>query len=96
MNRQKISLITATISIVLAVQAFIIVCLMITTGWDRGLSDEGPAAHIFQILITAEAFFTMGFLITSEWKRLRQVAQVIGVQVAIFVANFATRHFFKL
>jgi len=96
MNRQKINLIAATVSIVLAIQAFIIVLLMITTGWDRGLSDEGPAAHIFQILITAEALFTLGFLATSDWKRLRQLSQVVGIQGAIFVATFATGHFFKL
>jgi hypothetical protein len=96
MNRQNINLITATVSIVLAIQAFIIVLLMITTSWDRGLSDEGPAAHIFQILIVAEVLFTLGFLATSDWKRIRQVIQVIGFQVAIFVATFATGHFFKL
>jgi len=96
MNRQRINLITATVSIVLAVQAFIIVLLVITTGWERGLTDEGPAAHIFQILIAAEAIFTVGFLATVDWKRLKPVAQVIGAQTAIFAATFATGHIFKL
>ena len=96
MNRQNMNLIAATISIVLAVQAFLIVLLVITTGWDRGLSDEGPAAHIFQILITAEGLFTLGFLATADWKRLRQLSQVVGALIAIFAATFAMGHFFKL
>ena len=96
MNRQKINLIAATVSIVLALQAFVIVLLVITTGWERGLTDEGPAAHIFQILIAAEAISTLGFLATVDWKRLKPVAQVIGTQAAIFIATFATGHIFKL
>jgi hypothetical protein len=36
MNRQKINLICATVSIVLALQAFGVVLLGIVTGWDRG------------------------------------------------------------
>ena len=96
MNRQKINLIAATVSIVLALQAFVIVLLVITTGWERGLTDEGPAAHIFQILIAAEAISTLGFLATVDCKRLKPVAQVIGTQAAIFIATFATGHIFKL
>jgi hypothetical protein len=49
MNRQKINLISATVSIVLALQAFIVVLLGITTGWDRGLADEGPGSPYFPV-----------------------------------------------
>jgi hypothetical protein len=96
MSRQKINLIAATAAIILAIQAFILVLIAIMTGWDRGLADEGAAAHIFQILIAAEAIFTLGFLATADWKRLAAIAQVMGIQAAIFVATFATGHIFKL
>lgn len=96
MNRQKVNFIAATVSIVLAVQALIVVLLAVTTGWDRHLTDEGAAAHIFQILVMAEVLATLGFLATADWKRLKPVAQVLGAQAAIFVATFATGHIFKL
>ena len=96
MDRQKINLISATAAIILAIQAFVLVLIAIATGWERGLSDEGAAAHIFQILIVAEAIFTFGFLATANWKRLRPIAHVVGAQAAIFVATFATGHIFRL
>jgi hypothetical protein len=96
MDRQKINLISSTVYIVLALQAFIVVLLMITTGWDRGLTDEGPAAHIFQLLIVGQVPFVLGFLATADWKRVKQVAVPIAVQIAILVATFATAKFFKM
>jgi hypothetical protein len=96
MNRQKINFIAATVAIVLAVQALLILLLGITTGWDRHLSDEGPAAHIFQILIAAEALFTMVFLGTADWKRLRPVSQIVGVQAVLFGLTFAIGKFFHI
>ena len=41
MDRAKIALISATVCIVLSVQAFLVEVLALTTGWDRGLKDEG-------------------------------------------------------
>jgi hypothetical protein len=96
MNRQNINLISATASIIFALQAFIVVLLGITTGWDRGLADEGPAAHIFQLLIVAQVPSVLIFLATADWKRLRQVAQPIAVQAAILVVTIATAKFFKM
>ena len=96
MNRQKINFIAATVSIVLAVQALIVVLLAITTGWDRHLTDEGVAAHIFQIVIMAEALSTLAYLGTADWQRFRQVTQIVGFQIAIFAITFTTGSFFKL
>jgi hypothetical protein len=96
MNRQNINLISATVSIVLALQAFIVVPLGITTGWDRGLTDEGPAAHIFQLLIVAQVPFVLTYLATADWKRLRQAAMPIAVQASILVVTFATGKFFNM
>jgi len=96
MDRQKINLASSTVSIVLALQALVVVLLAITTGWDRQLMDEGPAAHIFQILVIAQVPFALVFLATADWKRLRQVAQPVVFQVAILAVTFATAKFFDL
>jgi hypothetical protein len=96
MDRQKVCLISVTVSIVLAVQAFIVVLLGIITGLDRQLTDEGPAAHIFQLLIVAQVPFVVAYLATADWRRLTQVAQPMAVQFAILAVTFATAKFFKL
>jgi len=96
MNRQKINLISATVAIVFAAQALIVVLLAITTGWDRGLADEGPAAHIFQLLIVAQVPFALTYVATADWKRLRQAAMPIAVQAAILLVTFATGKFFNI
>jgi hypothetical protein len=96
MDRQKINLVSATVSIVLALQALVVVLLAVTTGWDRQLMDEGPAAHIFQILIVAQIPFALVFLATADWKRLRQVAQPVAFQAAILAVTFATAKLIKL
>ena len=81
MNRQKINLVSATVAIVLALQAFIVVLLAITTGWDRQLVDEGTAAHFFQLLIMAQAPFILAFLATADWKRLRQITRPMAFRL---------------
>ena len=96
MNRQKINLISATVSIVLALQAFGVVLLGIITGWDRGLKDEGAAAHIFQLLIAAQVPFVLVFLATADWKRLKQTVPPLAVQAAILTVTFATAKFFNM
>lgn len=96
MDRRKINLICATVAIVLALQTFTVVVLGITTGWDRHLTDEGPAAHIFQLLIVAQVPVLVAFLATADWKQLRQVAQPIAFQFAILAVTFATAKLFRL
>jgi hypothetical protein len=96
MNRQNINLISATASIIFALQAFIVVLLGITTGWDRGLADEGPAAHIFQLLIVAQVPCVLIFLATADWKRRKQVAPPLAALAAILVITFATGRYFNM
>jgi hypothetical protein len=100
MNRitawQKINLVSATVCIVMSVQAFLVVVLGITTGWDWGLTDEGSAAHIFQLLIACQLPFALAFLASADWGRLRTIMRPAALEFAALALAFGTLAFFRL
>ncbi len=88
MNRRKINRISAAVPVVMSLAALLIVLIVVATGWERNLADEGTAAHLFQLLIVAQAPFILVFLLTADWKRFVQVArplvfQIIGIGIAL-------------
>ncbi len=87
MNRQKISLISATVSVVLALEALLVVLLGMTTGWAGGLADEGPPAHIVQILSIAQLPFVLAFWATADWKHLWTRRIVTPICLALVFAS---------
>jgi hypothetical protein len=96
MDRQKINLISATVCIVLSIQALLLEVVAIKTGWDRGLKDEGAAAHIFQLLISCQLPFILAFLATADWKRLKTVARPVALETTALALVFGTMAYFKL
>ena len=56
---------------------------------DRHASDEGPTAHLWQLLIAGQApvvaFFTLRWLRRAT----RQTRQVLALQAGALLANFA-------
>jgi len=80
MNRHGINRISALAAIGLPLVAFLDVLLVVATGWERNLADEGAAAHIFQLLITLDAPVIVAFLATANWHRFMQVARMVGLQ----------------
>jgi uncharacterized YccA/Bax inhibitor family protein len=87
MDRQKINRIGALAPVALSLLAFLVLAAAMATGWERGLKDEGAVAHIFQLLIIAQAPFIVLFLATANWRRLPQVAGSLALQaVALAVA----------
>jgi hypothetical protein len=93
MDRQKLNLVSATVCIVMSLQAFLVVLLVVTTGWDRHLKDEGAAAHIFQLLIAGQLPFVLAFLATADWKT---VVRPVAMEVGALALAFGTVVFFKL
>jgi len=96
MDRPKINLISATVCIVLSFQAFLVEVIAIRTGWDRGLKDEGAAAHIFQLLIICQIPFIFAFLATADWRRLKSVVPPVALEAAALGLVFGTMAIFKL
>ncbi|HEX4614962.1 MAG TPA: hypothetical protein VH230_03515 [Stellaceae bacterium] len=96
MRRQKINRVSAIAPFVMSLSAFILVLVAVATGWDKGLKDEGSAAHIFQLLIALQIPFILAFLVTADWKRFMRVAGIVSLQVAAVALAFGPVAVFKL
>ena len=96
MDRRKINRISGIMPIVLSLTAFGVVMVAVLTGWEKGYTDEGSVAHIFQLLIVAEVPFILVFVATAEWKRVVRVVGLIALQAAALVLALAPVAFFKL
>lgn len=95
MPRQKINRISAIVPLFLSLSASILVLLAVATGWDKGMKDEGSAAHIFQILVALQIPFILAFLVTADWKRSMQIAGTVTLQAAALALAFAPVAFFE-
>ena len=75
----------------LAVSAAAVVLLVIalTTGWERGLKDEGVVAHTWQLLIGLQAPLVAAFLLTAHWRRPVRVGGTLALQAAALACAMA-------
>lgn len=96
MTRERLNRLSGIAPVVLSVIAFLLVMTAMATGFERGEKDEGAAAHLFQLLIVAQAPFMLAFLATAEWGRVARVARYLALQVTALVLAFAPVAYFKL
>lgn len=96
MDRQNINRVSGIVPIVLSFAAFGVVMAAVLSGSANGNADEGAGAHIFQLLIVAEAPFVLVFLATADWNVVARVAGLIALQAAALVLAFAPVAYFKL
>jgi hypothetical protein len=96
MDRQKINRIGALAPIAMSLLALLVLAVAMATGWERGLKDEGAVAHIFQLLIMAQAPLIVLFLATANWRRFPQVVGSLALQAVALAVAFAPVAFFKL
>ena len=96
MTRQQINRLSGVAPVAMSLLAFAIVAAALATGFERGEKDEGALAHLFQLLIVAQAPFILAFLATAEWDRLVRVARWLALQVAALVLAFAPVAYFRL
>lgn len=97
MNREKINRISALVPVILSLLAFLDVMIVVTTGWQRHLKDEGTAAHIFQLLMVAQAPFILAYFATANWGgRVVSIARPLAVQLLAIGAAFGLVAFFRL
>src|SRR3954469_21855851 len=97
MNREKINRISALVPVILLLLALLDVMIVVTTGWERHLKDEGAAAHVFQLLIVAQAPFILAYFATANWgDRVVSIARPLAVQILAIGAAFGIVAFFRL
>jgi hypothetical protein len=96
MDRQKINRMSAIAPIVMSLMALALVLAAAATGWETHDTDEGTAAHIFQLLIAAQAPIVLLFLATADWKRFMPIVRTLAGQAAALIAAFAPVAYFNL
>ncbi len=94
MHRQKVNRISGNVLILLSVIAF----LAVLSGyiWGPDQSDEGTAAHIFQLSMLLQLPMVVLFVATADWKRPLLALRPMSVQAVClavaFVALFHLEH----
>ena len=96
MRREKINRVSGITPIVMSLLALSIVLIVVTTGWERDLKDEGTAAHLFQLLIVAQVPFIVTFFATADWKRFMAVAWPLAFQIGALLLALGSIAYFKL
>jgi hypothetical protein len=96
MRRQQINRVSAIAPFVMSLSAFILVLVAVAAGWDKGMTDEGSAAHLFQLLIALQIPFILAFLVTADWKRFVRVAGIVSLQAAAVALAVGPVAVFKL
>ena len=76
--------------------ACLIIGVVIATGWDRGLKDEGAAAHLWQLLIVLQVPLIAAFLLTSDWRRPVDIGKAVALQIAALVLAVAPAALLRL
>jgi hypothetical protein len=96
MDRKDVNKFCGRAPVVMSLLAFAVVLVAAATGWESGLHDEGAGAHIFQLLIIAEAPVVLVFLATANWSRALQVAGLVAVQAAALSVAIGFVAFFRM
>ncbi|WP_143109341.1 hypothetical protein [Dyella sp. OK004] len=96
MNRQRVNRISGIVPVVLSLVALSLVIASVSLGWDRGQTDEGAAAHTFQLLVVAQIPFVLLFLITANWRRLPQTTRSIAFQAGALGLALGSVAYFNL
>ncbi|MGH6877233.1 MAG: hypothetical protein ACREHV_07610 [Rhizomicrobium sp.] len=96
MTRQQVNRICEIAPVVMSVMALSIALAAGVLGWERGQTDEGSLAHIFQLLIVAQVPFVIAFLVTADWSHFVRFGRMVAIQVAVVLLAFVPVAYFKL
>src|SRR5260221_4884341 len=90
MNRFRIYLITSRAPQIMSLAALAICAV----GWSGIVhdppGDEGPLAHLYQLLMVGQIPLIAVFLFTALRRGFRQGLPVFGLQVALWISALAT------
>jgi predicted neutral ceramidase superfamily lipid hydrolase len=95
-KRQNINRISGAVPVIMSVMALLLATTAGVAGWEKGATDEGALAHIFQLLIVVQVPFILAFLLTANWGRILSVARPLAFQTLAIVLAFAPVAYFKL
>lgn len=93
---QRMNRLSAIAPTVMSLLALADVLMVVITGWERRLKDEGTAAHIFQLLIVGQLPVIAMFLVTANWRQAAALVRPVAFQVAALVLALGSVAFFRL
>ena len=96
MTRAQINCWTGRLPVAMSLVALGIVALVVTTGWERDLHDEGAAAHLFQLLMVGEIPLIGLFFLTIERGGARRAARLAIAQGILIALALGSVAFFRL
>jgi hypothetical protein len=89
MNRFRIYLISKRAPQIMSLAALAI-CIVAWAGIVRDPpGDEGPLAHLYQLLMVGQVPLIAAFLFMAWRQGFRQVLPVVGLQAALWIAAVA-------
>jgi len=98
MNAEKLNLVSSRIIFVLSLIALLTVISGYTQPRYPAPTDEGAAAHIFQIAIVLVVPALLVFLFTVDWKQPARLARRLALPglsfIAAFTALYLLEHFY--
>jgi len=95
MRGQHINRVTGRVVIVLALTALLAVLSGYTQPAQPPESDEGTAAHIFQLSIAALVPMILLFLATADWKQPLRSARPLAFSAAALVFAFGALYYLE-
>jgi len=96
MPRTMINRLSQVSGFLIPVAALSLVLVVVTTGWERNLADEGTAAHLFQLLMAMEIPVVAVYVATAQQRRSPGLFATIALQVACVAAALGSVWFFGL
>ena len=94
--REQINGASGAAPVVLSLLALGIALFAGLSGAERGATDEGALAHIFQLLIVAELPIIAVFLGTANWKRIGSIVRPLALQAGGVMLAFGAVAYFNL
>jgi hypothetical protein len=82
MDRTKINRIAGIAPILMSTVAVALLAVVLVTGWERNLKDEGAAAHTWQLLVGLQLPLILLFLASANWSRPRRPLLILAAQAA--------------
>jgi hypothetical protein len=92
----KINRVCGIAPMVMSLVAFLLVLVAVSAGWEKGQTDEGSAAHIFQILIAGQVPLILIFLLSADWNKYARVLRTVAFQVLGVLIAMSPVFYFKL
>lgn len=96
MSSQKVNRICGVAPVIMSLAAFLLVFAAVVAGWAKGQTDEGSAAHIFQLLIAGQVPVIFVFVVTSDWRRYLRTLSFLAIQVLSIAVALMPVWYFRL